>query len=321
MRVAISRQQGLSLVEIMIASVLALSLLAVLLTTSSRQVQMSRETMQLAMLQQQGQLLLNLLQAELHQLGFWAGFSLDAMRQASAPEAMVVSECAIGSEQSGSFPEPGRPFIPLYSELGNQGGVSCLGAIKPDSAILQWKRLLAQPHHYSELAPNRYYLQIKADSLAIVDSSMASDAPEAEFWPYQHQLFYVQLQGDIPVLMRRRLIRNHAGQPRMHTDSVMDGVEILYFEFGIDSTLDGRANYFLPLHQMDGAQWLQQESRIVAISYYVLLRSMEPDRQFVNEQWYPMGQYGFQAPGDHYRRLALQGTQYFHNVALQLNGG
>ena len=321
MKAALQRQFGLSLVELMIAATLALSLLAVLLTTTSKQAQMSRETMQLAMLQQQGQLLLNLLQTELQHLGFWAGFSLEQMRQLQAPSEPVIGDCVQLPLDSGSFPDPSKLLIPLYAELGSGQGMSCLGQAAEHSSILQFKRLLAQPLEHAELKPNRYYLQVEAGSLRLVDSDTASSSGPAEFWPYLHQLFYVQWQQGIPVLMRKRLIRNQAGSPRIHTDSVMDGVEMLYFEFGIDSTLDGRANYFLPLQQMQPEHWYQQSSRIVAVSYYVLLRSLDVDRHYLNDQWYPMGQSGFQAPGDNYRRLPLQGTQYFHNAALQNHGG
>lgn len=315
------QQFGFSLVELMIAATLALSLLAVLLTTTMKQAQMSRETMQLAMLQQQGQQLLNLLQSEFQHLGFWAGFGLERIRLIPAPSAVVMGECSQLPLDSGSFPQGSALFIPLYAEYGVGHGISCLGQAAEHSSILQFKRLLAQPLSHAELKPNRYYLQITANTLQLVDSDTASTSEPAEFWPYLHQLFYVQLQQGMPVLMRKRLIRNQAGQPRIHTDSIMDGVEILYFEFGIDTTFDGKANYFLPVQQMQAEHWYQQSGRIVAISYYVLLRSLEADRQYLNEQWYPMGQFGFQAPGDHYRRLPLQGTQYFHNVALHYQGG
>ncbi|MCC5826455.1 PilW family protein [Alkalimonas sp.] len=321
MTLIIKRQYGLSLVELMIAATLALSLLAVLLTTTSKQAQMSRETMQLAMLQQQGQLLLNLLQTELQHLGFWAGFHLEQIRRLQGPSDAVIGDCIRLPLDSGSFPQDAALLIPLYAEFGAGHGLSCLGHAAEHSSILQFKRLLAQPLSQSELKPNRYYLQVDAHAMKLVDSDTASTSLKTEFWPYLHQLFYVQWQGDMPVLMRKRLVRSNNGKPRIHTDSVMDGVEMLYFEFGIDSTFDGRANYFLPLQQMQAEHWYQESGRIVAISYYLLLRSLEADRQYLNEQWYPMGQSGFQAPGDHYRRLPLQGTQYFHNVALQYQGG
>ncbi|MEE2024649.1 MULTISPECIES: PilW family protein [Alkalimonas] len=315
------QERGLSLVELMIAAALALSVLLVLLATTSKQSQMSRETMQLAMLQQQGQLTLNLLQTELQQLGFWAGFTLADIRQLSAPFGVVSGECRHLADDSGSFPQAGLLLVPLYAEYGRGESISCLGRAASNSSVLQFKRLLAQPLSFEQLKNNRYYLQVLASELKLVDSDSATTDPAAEFWPYLHQLFYVQWQDDIPVLMRKRLIRSAAGMPRIHTDSVIDGVEVLYFEFGIDSTLDGRANYFVPLSHMQAEHWYQQEQRIVAISYYVVVRSLEADVRYLNEHWYPMGQSGFQAPGDHYRRLQLQSTQYLHNVALQYQGG
>ncbi|MDP4536850.1 PilW family protein [Alkalimonas collagenimarina] len=316
-----SRQSGVSLVELMIAAALALSLFAILMVTTSRQQQMSRESMQLAMLQQQGQLLLNLLQSELQHIGFWAGFSLQHIDAAAASFNPVQGECISLPDDSGSFPRADLRLVPLYAELGSGSGISCMGQAVEQGTIIQFKRLVAQPFHYHELKENRYYLQIQPSGLTVVDSETAVNEADTEFWPYAHQLFYVQKQGDIPVLMRKRLIRSQAGFPRMHTDSLMDGVEVLYVELGVDTSQDGRANYFASPHQLQPEHWYQQHSRIVAISYYFIIRSLESDPGYQNDLVYPMGQMSFQAPGDHYRRLMLQSTLYFHNVNRQLQGG
>ncbi|MCH8537160.1 MAG: PilW family protein [Alkalimonas sp.] len=314
------RQKGLSLVELMIAAALALSLLSILVVTTSRQQQMSRESMQLAMLQQQGQLLLNLLQSELQHIGFWAGFSLQHINAAESEFYSVQGECVSLPDDSGSFPQTDLKLVPVYAESGAGNGISCMGQAVEHSTVLQFKRLVAQPFQYHELKDNRYYLQIQASGLKVVNSDTAYSDADTEFWPYLHQLFYVQQQGDIPVLMRKRLIRSQAGTPRMHTDSVMDGVEALYVEFGVDTSLDGRANFFASPQQLQPIDWYQQHSRIVAVSYYFIIRSLQADPSYHNEQLYPMGQWSYQAPGDHYRRLMLQSTVYFHNVHRQLQG-
>lgn len=314
------RQCGFSLVELMIAATLALSVLAILAVTTSRQQQMSRESLQLAMLQQQGQLLLNLLQSEFQHLGFWAGFSLPHMNAVDSMLDPVHGECLNLSEDSGSFPRIELRLVPLYAELGAGTGISCMGQAVEHSTVVQFKRLVAQPFQHHQLKDNRYYLQIEPTRLKVVDSTTAHDGSNTEFWPYLHQLFYVQRQGDIPVLMRKRLIRSQAGTPRMHTDSVMDGVEALYVELGVDTSLDGRANYFTNPQQLHAEHWYQQHSQIVAISYYFIIRSLEADQRYRNDHLYLMGQWSYQAPSDHYRRLMLQSTVYFHNVNRQMKG-
>ena len=134
-------------------------------------------------------------------------------------------------------------------------------------------------------------------------------------------MFYLQQQrvdGElIPVLMRKRLARNQAGNAVISTDSVLDGVERMHFEFGIDTNLNGQLNLMLPTAQMGADYWVQRNSRIISIRYYVLLRARQPDPGYINNQHYDMGGSEFIAPGDHYRRLLVSSSIFFQNAALQ----
>lgn len=131
-------------------------------------------------------------------------------------------------------------------------------------------------------------------------------------------MFYLQQQTDggerYPVLMRKRLVRSAAGEARIHTDSVIDGVERLHFEFGIDASGDGQLNYRLATRQMTDRHWQQLEGRIISITFYILLRSLQPDRHYLNTQGYQMGAERFVAPGDHYRRLLLSSAVSMHHT-------
>ena len=62
--------------------------------------------------------------------------------------------------------------------------------------------------------------------------------------------------------------------------------------------------------------WQQDSSRIISVRYYALLRARQPDPAYTNQQRYEMGSKQFDAAGDHYRRLLVSSTIYFHNAAL-----
>jgi type IV pilus assembly protein PilW len=140
---------------------------------------------------------------------------------------------------------------------------------------------------------------------------------QATYWPYIHQVFYVsqqQYEGkQIPVLMRKRLVRQASGLLAMDTAAVVDGVEMLVFEFGIDSNFDGQTDYFAPASQVEAAVWQQSGGRVVQLRYFVLIRSLTPDPSYTNQQRYRLGHREFSAPADQFRRLLLSSAVTFYH--------
>ena len=116
--------------------------------------------------------------------------------------------------------------------------------------------------------------------------------------------------------MRKRLVRNSAGFATISTDSILDGVERLHFQFGVDTDMDGQINALLPTEQMPAHFWRQGENRILSLRYYALLRSRKPDMAYRNNNVYQMGIHSFDAAGDNYRRLLVSSNIYFYNAAL-----
>ncbi|SNY54501.1 type IV pilus assembly protein PilW [Arsukibacterium tuosuense] len=311
--------RGFSLVELLIAMLLGLLLLGFTVQIFASLTASSRQSQQLAQLQQNGQLALNLLHNELQNTGFWGGISLNDVSVASVDMAPPAPDCVEDDIDSGSFPAAGATFTSLYAKLAAPGRqLNCLTSLAPDSEILQLKRAIGLAVSRDELRPNRFYIVPHWQQSRLISQDSASLAADSVFYPYQHLVFYIQNQRvdgqTIPVLMRKRLVRSVSGAARIATDSVIDGVERLHFEFGIDANLDGRLNYMLPTALMSNEHWQQQSGRIVSIRFYVLLRSTVPDPRYVNQQTYQMGASRFEAPDDHYRRLLLAGSVYFNNA-------
>ena len=309
------RQGGLTLTELMIATALGLMLLVLMLTAFNTLSASSTQSRQLAFLQQNGQLALNLLYNELQNGGFLAGKTLAQMQDAISEIASPAGDCLESGLDSGSFPVVGQPFINLYAGLG-QGGrqLNCLNDVAKETEFIQIKRALGASVAAAEMRSNRFYLTADLPQAYFLsrDSNLHTDNL---IYPYQHLVLYIQMQrqadSDVPVLMRKRLIRTASGQASISTDSILDGVERLHFEFLIDTDLDGKSDALLPTAQMQDAHWLQQQYRITGIRFYVLLRTLEPDRRYRNNQNYQMGENRFVAPGDHYRRLLLSGAVQF----------
>lgn len=313
-------QDGLSLVELMIAMVLALLSLGLLFSLFSTLSASSTQTRQLAFLQQNGQLVLNILNNELQNAGFWGGQDVRSLAQATSTITPPLNDCFKSGLDAGSFPQAAVPFVSIFAAHAAGGRqLNCLTDLAAGSEYLQLKRAVGQATVAAQMRSNRFYFKPDWQQSQFVDAEyIATD--DSLFFPYQHLVFYIQLQAhagqSIPVLMRKRLIRTATGSASISTDSVMDGVERLHFEFLLDTNLDGIADISLNTAQMTEVDWLQQQRRIVAVKYYVLLRTTEPDYRYRNQRQYQLGQITYSAPGDHYRRLLLSGAIHVENTLL-----
>jgi type IV pilus assembly protein PilW len=309
-------QNGWTLIEAMISMGLGLLCTLMLIAGWQWNYRAFIQTTQLSELQQSAQFVLSFMQQELVNQNFWAGFEL-----ADLPPSTLMSPVADckGPFDSGSFPSIKNNFVGIYSGVvGASGTPGCLTSATKGSDFLQLKRLAGAPAHISELKTNRVYLQQEQRSanFVAVHSPMLSSV--ATYWPYVHQLWYVAQQKHegkiIPVMMRKRLVRQLSGQLVMDTSSVIDGVEMLYFELGVDSNFDGQMDYSKPAAQIPEAVWRGQTGQIMQLRYFVLLRSITADLTYTNVQQYQLGQRLFKAPGDHYRRLLVSSAVTFNNL-------
>jgi type IV pilus assembly protein PilW len=312
--------RGFTLVELLVSLTLGLVLMAFLIGTLFATQQSNRQTQQLVQLQQNSQMLMSLFQTELPNLMFFAGRSLADVASATHQLAPVLGDCASDTDV-GSLPVKGRPYLGLYTEIVQQHNhLECLSQPKPGSELLQFKRIVGVSLTATQMRSNRIYFETSPASSQFVTSSSADLVPDSLYWPYSHQVFYIAEQkhsGEIvPVLMRKRLIRNAAGQNIMTTDSILDGVERMHFEFGLDANLDGQVDYYLGTAQMQPEHWQQQKHRIINIKFYLLLRSLDEDFSYQNNQLYQMGREWFKAPSDPFRRLLVSSSVAFSNTRL-----
>jgi type IV pilus assembly protein PilW len=316
-----TRLRGFTLSELLIAMLLTLFLMTIALTAFSGLSRSVRQTQQLSELQQNAQFLMSLMQNELGNTAFWGGLtSFEQLAMAISPAA-PEPDCLHDSIDSGSFPQPGIEFISLYAQKITAGRqLNCIPTAIADSELLQLKRLIGRQTSVAELRQNRFYLETSWQHGRFVDVASAGLSDDHYYFPYQHVVFYLQSQrtdnSSLPVLMRKRLTRNAAGRATISTDAVLDGVERMHFEFGFDSDLDGRLDYQLATARVPLALWQDKGSRIVSLTYHVLLRSRLADPEYQNDNEYQLGDERFVAPGDHYRRMLISSTLFFHNATL-----
>lgn len=306
--------KGWTLISLMVMLVLASILILLFFKTVVFSLNATRQTVQLAQLQQAGQFVLNLFQHELRNANFMAG----AQHIGQNMPALIVENDCSNSTDSGSFPKLERPFQLLQiGTVGSTNELGCLVNALRHTDYLKIKRLAGELTTKGEMKQNRVYVAQANNGSKFVTVDTAGLDPNANYWPYLHQVFYLTRQNQqglsVPVLMRKRLVRQQNGALVMDTDSLIDGVEAMVFEAGADTNQDGVSDQFS--NQSATANWQGGAigAKVVQIRFHILLRSVEPDPAYTNNEQYQLGPRRFVAPGDHFRRLQLSSSVTFIN--------
>ncbi len=308
------RGNGWTFTTLLIALALASLLLLLFAKTWVFSLQASKQTAQLAQLHQSGQFVLGLMQRELRNGNFMAGIA----NPQSLHSALIVENDCQSVDDSGSFPIDNQIFtLTRTGSVGDASTPVCLSNAINHSDFLQLKRLAGDLTIQSELRHNRVYLAQSVAGAKFVTAASSELNSDDQYWPYLHQIFYVARQyhqgRSVPVLMRKRLVRQQNGQLAMDTDSVLDGVEAMAFEAGIDQDNDGVTDDFTSQPIDPNLNGNNSAAKIIQIRFHILLRSVEPDPTYTNNQHYQLGSRRFSAPGDHFRRLQLSSSVTFIN--------
>ncbi|MFV0477100.1 MAG: PilW family protein [Parahaliea sp.] len=319
------RCRGFSLVELMIALTLGLVLSALLASTylgSRRQSQIEHE---IARLQENSRYVLHLLSRELRLAGFWGGmrdFST-AVIPASAADCGAAIDWSLDPRHS-------LDVIPDFNgQLMSLNGVllSCLNgqSIRSGSDIVAIKRAAVQAtlvdgvyasgtvsadalQWYLRLAHGdhpRWHYQLGHDFPA-VDVGRGSGV---DYWESYASIFFVRTYsnaGDgIPTLCHERLSRDSMGP----VECLVEGVEDLQIELGLDLNGDGAASVFRESLQPT------EFDQVVAARLHLLMRSLAPLAGYRSDQYHRLGARQRGPYDDSYLRRVFTVTLTLPNVA------
>lgn len=296
-------RRGFSLIQVLIALVLQ-SLLLLFVTHA---VVMLHRGLHLIMQQQSmlqaGAQLHSMLQQQLSMAQFMAGFNA---AQLTATQALTVAGDCSSSIAGGSVPAPHTPWAALYvATHSGQELPSCVSNAVPASDVLQLKRFAGE-RLQSASRDSRLLFWQDAGATGWQGDQVATTA--AVYWPFIHEVYYISQQAGQPVLMRKRLVKQANQALQMDTVSLLDGIEMLAFEIGIDQDNNGAVDLFVTPSAVPGAVWRQQAGVVRQLRYFAVIRSRLADPSYTNRQTYSLGQRQFRAPADHYRRLLVQSS-------------
>lgn len=327
-------QQGFTLIEIILSLFVGLVLFAGIMSVFVGMRTTTQETNSLGVLQENGRFALSVLSEDLMRQSFWGDLAVkpDSIKTPGLglPAFPIAGDCIGGGFNNASFPQNGiGDFKTLWGVTvlaANPNPVNCINNARPASDIIQLKRVLSRPlppqadGTPSNPADNRYWLNASMNNGIIFPGTLVVPTiNSSRLWEYQHHVYYVtdELQGNgtVPVLMQGTLI--NGGVNLINFQPLIEGIEVIHFMYGVDTTNDGNVNAYVSAGVMSNNNyWNTSNVTVKAVKVYVLARDILPDNDFTNNRTYLLGDLVVVA-NDNFRRLLLASTVTLHNSGVK----
>jgi len=310
------QQRGFSLVELFIALAVGLFLLLGVLSVFVGLKTTVQETSTYGELQENGRFALSLLTDDLLRQDFWGDYAgtFDLANLNGVLQAAPLNDCTGDGLNNATFPLTNGHFRTLWGDtVTTAAQMGCITDAKLGSDIIQLKRTIANPVTLTP-AGSYYLITNNSNGEVFAGGEILPDIDNSQIWEYQHHIYYVreEVQGSVsvPVLMQGRLTNS------MTFDPIIDGIEMIHFMYGVDTTDDGIVNAFIDADNMTQGLWNNaNNSKIIAVKIYVLSRSILPDSKYNNTNSYQLGDLQFVA-NDNYRRLLFSSTVTLYNARV-----
>ena len=316
-------QTGMSLVELMVAMVIGLFLTAGVFTMFSMSSSNVTTTSQFNQLQENGRIALAIMERDISQLGFFGDMTGSPLSGGDSTiidnSILAANDCIGAGLNNATFPnnQPANfRFLWGYENIAGANVLACLSSsnVKPSTDVLQLKRLVGPP---ASANGSNFFVSVD-DTEAIFFNGLVPSMinPSARVWEYQHHVYFLDDEGDIPVLSRKTLTKNGMN----NDEQLVEGIENIRYLYGVDSTGDSSPEQYLNASEVTNNIWESAgDVRIVAIKIFVLVRSIQADRSYTNETTYQLGDKVISAPNDNFRRKVMSTTVVLENPMLIAN--
>ena len=284
-----TRQAGISLVELLVAIVVGLLVVASVLVTYLSATQNFSQDQRYVEMIENARYAMKALTEDLLLADFWG--------PVTSPDT-VVSGLAAPDGSCGAA-------IDLFSTDGAlMVNGDSVAHFAPCDAVTEGRQVGTQVLAVKHVAgapgaTSGTRLRSAGVSGLLVDSGAADTSIGERDWAYQARLYFVRAfageVGDgIPTLCRMNTDGNDLGD----AVRLADGIEDLQLQFGVDDDGDGVPNRYL------SAPTLVEMGRAVSARVFLLARSITPDPQYQDTKAYQLGDKLVDAVNDgHYRRV------------------
>lgn len=309
-------QNGLSLVELMVAMVIGLFLTAGVFTMFSMSSSNVTTTSQFNQLQENGRIALAILERDLSQVAFMGDmtgtdFVLGSNTTVTVPA--LSSDCEGAGLNNKTLPNNAPAhFRRLWGyEQESSTVLACLTSVNKNTDVVQIKRLIGPA--LTSLSGNQIFVATNASEAIFFSGNTAPAMTNARYWEYQHHVYFIANDAaGIPILRRKTLTDNGMS----NDEQLVEGIENLRVLYGFDNNGDGTPDAFLPAQKVTDVMWDNQGSmRLVALKVYVLVRSAQKDASYTNDSQYRLGDKLIKIK-DNFRRKVMSTTIVLENPVL-----
>ena len=319
------KQQGFTLVELMISMLLGVVLSGAAIKLYIESKISYQQDEELARLQENARFTMDFLKREISLSGFLGGVNDKSV----IPAASVTTDCGNGADWALNVDEP-------FELLNNTDGSTALTSLNGTT----WNCI-----DVSEVVAGTDLFSIKrtADGPTLRDGAMATGSedmnqwyfksfdynnyswayltaaiPSGEkianstynYWEYYAKIFFIREYADviadgIPTLCQSALVANE-----MTTQCLIEGIEDLQIEVGIDANNDN------VVEQYKAAPSASDFANVKSVRLYLLVRSINELPGYTNDKTYRLGQKNIAAFNDGYIRKVFTTTVKIRNVSL-----
>lgn len=299
------RQSGLTLVELMIAMVLGLIVLGALSALFISNSQTRRELDNVAQQLENGRYAIRLLRDELQVAGFYGEFTTPSGSAAVSPCNENVStwddslELAVAGANDAGADAAFSCITTLGAGVRNKGGT---GAIFVQRVSTQAATTLVSNVAYFQTAlcqddinsGNLFVLALRGSGSPgpFVLKNKKCAAALGPIRPFLRKIFYVSESASLNVLQVRAGVAPSASD----VEVVVEGIEDIQFEFGVDTDGDGAPDEFQSAPA--AADWIN----VMGVKVWVLARTPEVSRGYRDEKTYTLGAKTIAPFNDGYKR-------------------
>ena len=288
---------GFTMVELMIGMVLGMLVAATVIALFLGSKRSYTDNERTARLQENGRVALFLLADDLRHADFWGPL----LRTSDlTPLSGLTGPCGGWAANIGSDRLIGS------TDAKDDTAMGCIGAgdIKDNTSAVGIKRVSGTPVALSNIPNGRFILRANSASGSMIEKSASTPAPAAEMsdWEYQPKIYFIRryaaVDGDgIPSLCVV------AGNPNPDIQCLVDGVEDMHIEYGVDADDNG----------VPDSYQTAPTANTVSAKVYLLIRDLTPDYGYTDTKIYQLGSKTVAALKDNFHRAVFSTTVIAYN--------
>jgi len=310
-----SQTTGFTLIEFIASLSLGLSLVAGVLVIFLQTNRSAIQDEEIARVLENGRFLLRLLSREMAMAGFW-GKIVDAGAITLHSSVGVGQDCGDGNAGIWAVEPVAMEFLDDVNSGDVASNFECLpaAAVRVDTDVIAIKRTADANTKDAAIVENQLYLRSAGSRGEVFLGRGVSTPPLPDYaatnWAVMPQVFYIRdysiYPGDsIPAFCRAFL--DSSASPDMRNECLVEGVENLQIEFGVDTDSDWMVNYY------DPSPTTAEIQESVSARIHILVRSVNVIPGYINDKSFALGLTRLVAANDGYYRRVFSSTVLLRN--------